>query len=497
MWMMTNSESEEGTDTCDMPALPVFMDTTTMFYSAGSAEAQHVQLLGVKEVGNGQDRHLHIVTSCSLHQRFADGGTKQLGAGDGWTCKVSCSSTTCDVNLQGVPPSHGLFFQQVTAQRVGCQVPVHRVRTEDMAMREVHVPPQYDGTDTDRDGVVDALDECPQDGSKSNKGLCGCGVSENDSDGDGMPDCVDACPHNPNKTVVGQCGCNVDDKDTDHDGTPDCQDDCPIDPLKTVYGMCGCGTADTDSDGDHTPDCRDRCPSNATKQTPGVCGCNVLDVDVDGDGIMDCKDPCATPGGCLFFTSDLTANPAYAEPGDSIMLSVDVGQQSGQDITCMWSSPEGWSIEATASPCTTAHVIVPGATSVVRGSKGVVAVTATSSDGNEHQVTTLVGVASSWNKAPSTPTVSIKPTHPRAHQTLQCVVDKDSVDPEGDHVTYHFGWLRNGEETGIVGSIHVGIHRQQTCFLDKQSSDSTASGARGCVDHHGHANRWCWGRWSW
>ncbi len=61
--------------------------------------------------------------------------------------------------------------------------------------------------DSDRDGVPDCIDGCPNDPLKVQPGICGCGSSDVDSDGDGFPDCIDKCPNDPNNTYPGQCGC--------------------------------------------------------------------------------------------------------------------------------------------------------------------------------------------------------------------------------------------------------------------------------------------------
>ena len=45
--------------------------------------------------------------------------------------------------------------------------------------------------DSDLDGVVDCMDECPANPAYTIAGACGCGMSEADSDGDGTPDCLD------------------------------------------------------------------------------------------------------------------------------------------------------------------------------------------------------------------------------------------------------------------------------------------------------------------
>ena len=154
-----------------------------------------------------------------------------------------------------------------------------------------------DEKDSDGDGALDCNDNCPNDPSKTEPGICGCGTPDTDSDGDGTADCNDLCPDDSNKTVPGQCGCGVADTDSDGDGTADCDDLCPDDSNKTVPGQCGCSVADTDSDGDDTADCNDLCPDDPNKIVPGQCGCGVADTDSDGDGVANCKDGCpADPG---------------------------------------------------------------------------------------------------------------------------------------------------------------------------------------------------------
>jgi len=147
--------------------------------------------------------------------------------------------------------------------------------------------------DTDGDLTYDCADGCPDDVGKTAAGACGCGVADTDGDGDGILDCYDDCPADANKATEGVCGCGVADADTDSDGTVDCEDVCPNDPLKdTDDGVCGCDVADVDTDGDGTLDCEDGCPDDASKTEAGVCGCGVADTDGDGDGTLDCNDEC-------------------------------------------------------------------------------------------------------------------------------------------------------------------------------------------------------------
>jgi hypothetical protein len=161
------------------------------------------------------------------------------------------------------------------------------VATDSVAITVVDVCPDSDG-----DGVIDCLEECPQDPAKLSPGACGCGVPDTDGDGDGTPNCNDGCPTDATKVAPGACGCGVPDTDGDNDGTPNCNDGCPADATKIAPGQCGCGVADTDGDGDGTANCNDGCPADAGKTAPGQCGCGVADTDNDGDGTANCNDGC-------------------------------------------------------------------------------------------------------------------------------------------------------------------------------------------------------------
>ena len=138
--------------------------------------------------------------------------------------------------------------------------------------------------DSDGDGVTDYWDGCPNDPSKIEPGICGCGNTDVDSDQDGVFDCDDGCPNDPNKSSPEPCGCSA--PDSDGDGTEDCVDLCPNDPNKINPGFCGCGNPETDSDGDGVPDCLDGCPNDASKTEPQVCGCGTQETNVNGD--IDC-----------------------------------------------------------------------------------------------------------------------------------------------------------------------------------------------------------------
>lgn len=134
------------------------------------------------------------------------------------------------------------------------------------------VVPMPEPKDSDKDGIIDADDNCPHKAGVPE--LKGC-PEPVDADGDGVVDTEDSCPE-----VAGSLnGC----PDTDGDGIIDKNDDCA--EVAGVAELNGCPQP-TDSDGDGVVDVDDRCP-----ETPGLAelgGCP----DMDGDGFADIDDKC-------------------------------------------------------------------------------------------------------------------------------------------------------------------------------------------------------------
>lgn len=156
---------------------------------------------------------------------------------------------------------------------------------------------RFGSKDSDKDGVVDKCDACPDEvGLPKHQGCP-------DRDGDGIPDKFDLCPDAPGSHGLQGC------PDTDGDGIADKDDLCP-DVVGSV-ALQGCpdrdgdgiadkddacpevaGTANgcPDSDADGIADADDKCPYSAG--TAALNGCP----DADGDGIIDSMDDCAIGG---------------------------------------------------------------------------------------------------------------------------------------------------------------------------------------------------------
>lgn len=108
-------------------------------------------------------------------------------------------------------------------------------------------------TDTDKDGIPDAMDNCPM---VFNPVRPMDANVQPDADGDSVGDVCDPCPLNPNVTVC----VAFDPNDRDGDGVPNASDNCPN----------IANTAQTDTDGDLKGDACDACPADAN---PGNAAC--------------------------------------------------------------------------------------------------------------------------------------------------------------------------------------------------------------------------------
>lgn len=129
--------------------------------------------------------------------------------------------------------------------------------------------------DSDKDGVNDKKDKCPDTPAGAQVDNDGCPL---DRDGDGIPDITDVCPDI--KGVKTAKGCPDKDGDTVMDSLDKCIDVPGI--VSTNPALNGC----PDKDGDGITDADDRCPELAG--TAELKGCP----DTDGDGLIDPEDKC-------------------------------------------------------------------------------------------------------------------------------------------------------------------------------------------------------------
>ncbi|WP_213194839.1 thrombospondin type 3 repeat-containing protein [Desulfuromonas sp. AOP6] len=91
--------------------------------------------------------------------------------------------------------------------------------------------------DSDKDGVSDSRDRCPETPRTMQVDRHGCPDNPPDSDDDGVADYLDRCPDTPEGASVDAAGCL---RDSDGDGVPDAQDECPQNPPGLPVDERGC-----------------------------------------------------------------------------------------------------------------------------------------------------------------------------------------------------------------------------------------------------------------
>jgi len=148
------------------------------------------------------------------------------------------SQNTSDCSIQpdiGKVPTQGtrtVTPSVNTSYILSCTGPGGSV-TSDAALA-VAEPPKPAPVDTDKDGVTDDLDQCPNTPAGVAVDKVGCPL---DSDKDGVPDYLDKCPGTPAGVKVDKDGCPL---DSDKDGVPDYLDKCPDTPAGYVVDKDGC-----------------------------------------------------------------------------------------------------------------------------------------------------------------------------------------------------------------------------------------------------------------
>ena len=133
----------------------------------------------------------------------------------------------------------------------------------------VSVAPSFDPNrrDTDKDGIVDAMDQCIRDAEDIDGFQDEDGCPEIDNDADGLYDRQDRCPLEPEDEDGYQDSDGCPDPDNDKDGILDVSDRCPNE-AETNNGYQdedGCPDSEPilDTDGDGYNDDVDRCPYDA------------------------------------------------------------------------------------------------------------------------------------------------------------------------------------------------------------------------------------------
>ena len=122
----------------------------------------------------------------------------------------------------------------------------------------------YQLRDSDRDGVTDTQDSCPQTPANTEVNETGCLA---DSDHDTIVDSLDLCPDTAANLTVDKDGCEP---DTDKDGVVDRLDQCPDTAVNLSVNDIGC---ELDSDKDGVINEKDLCPDSVADATVDETGC--------------------------------------------------------------------------------------------------------------------------------------------------------------------------------------------------------------------------------
>jgi len=145
--------------------------------------------------------------------------------------------------------------------------------------------------DNDHDGIPDALDRCPMQAEDMDGFDDSDGCPDFDNDKDGIPDSLDACPNAPEDFDGFEDSDGCPDPDNDHDGVADIDDRCPLVPgvIGTNMERMGCPAVD---DQDGIPYEQDACPDQPEDFDGYEDWDGCPDLDNDHDGVPDALDKC-------------------------------------------------------------------------------------------------------------------------------------------------------------------------------------------------------------
>jgi len=142
--------------------------------------------------------------------------------------------------------------------------------------------PEKEGVgDADGDGILDDVDQCPNEPEDFDGFQDEDGCPDPDNDGDGVLDVNDGCPNDAEDIDGFQDEDGCPDPDNDGDGILDVDDQCPNEPGPPENNGCPA----PDRDGDGVPDAVDNCPDE-----PGTIenqGCQEAQLVVIGAGKLE------------------------------------------------------------------------------------------------------------------------------------------------------------------------------------------------------------------
>ena len=155
--------------------------------------------------------------------------------------------------------------------------------------------------DTDNDGVEDGNDACPATAAGADVDANGCSAEQLvvDNDNDGVDDnTADQCLDTPAGESVDANGCAASQLDDDSDQVNNAADQCPETPAGSTVNDNGCAESQLDDDNDQVTNDADQCPGTPADSTVNDAGCAPSQLDDDNDQVTNDADQCAdTPAG--------------------------------------------------------------------------------------------------------------------------------------------------------------------------------------------------------
>lgn len=158
--------------------------------------------------------------------------------------------------------------------------------------------------DTDADGIIDRMDDCPETARGVVVDARGCPI---DRDGDGIFDGPDQCPATVAGAVVDSVGCPI---DSDADGVFDGLDECDNTLRGARVDARGCPI---DTDGDGVYDGLDECMGTPSAVRVDAKGCPTVDSD---------EEATLYEQGVLVVAIEFESGKSELRPGSSAQLRV-------------------------------------------------------------------------------------------------------------------------------------------------------------------------------
>jgi len=190
---------------------------------------------------------------------YLGGGVKRR-FGDQWGLRA-------DFRVLAVPSSDNTVPADPTITKTTVDFEAMVSLYADLARDEAPVrippppPPPTIDDDPDRDAVVGAADQCPEEPEDKDYFEDQDGCPDPDNDSDGFADADDTCPLEAEDRDLYQDDDGCPEPDNDLDGMIDKIDSCPSEPEDKDGFQDDDGCTDPDNDGDGVADFFDKCPA--------------------------------------------------------------------------------------------------------------------------------------------------------------------------------------------------------------------------------------------